>query len=478
MASSLLGQESPKFPHLLSPAQLKEDFTISIQSLEEIHPALYQYIDIEKLKRIEDSILQTQFADSLSAADLHVVLRKYIAYIGCGHTVAMPSTDWYKHQRAHAQFLPFDVFLINDKLFVHHSNPDDTVLTKGVEIISIDGVSSSQLIAEMRAIISSDGLGKQLANYKIAKAFRTYYLFLYGDAAQYQVQYLDKQRQLKTVEIAYCNVLQPDAPAEKKTLYKTLVTGSDATFSISKKDSTLGILDINSFSRKGYKKFYRKMFKEASKRYIQHLVIDLRANGGGYFPNGNRLMAYFMTEPYSMNFERPEGKIQKSSYYKMPFFSKATKAAFNLMPDKDKKDSNRNYSLNYKPRKKYQWQHNTYVLTDGGTFSMGGYVATLMKAHCNATTLGSETGGGEEGSNAILMYNLTLPNSQIRVHIPYYHLAHGVLPRLKGYGVIPAIQTEYTLEDKLKNNDLEMEVIYKLIESQNTRDHERLFNSF
>ncbi|MDZ7849008.1 MAG: S41 family peptidase [Owenweeksia sp.] len=259
--------------------------------------------------------------------------------------------------------------------------------------------------------------------------------------------------------------LAKDASAPDGYSYQPLISGHRASFGISREDSTVGILDIDGFSRQGYKKFYRNVFKIASDRKINHLVIDLRHNGGGYFPNGNRLLSYFMDSSFTMDFERPIGTIRESKYLSLPFFSQVTQWVFNLLPDQNKRDSLRNYAIPYRQIKRHHWKHNTYVLTDGGTFSMASYVATKLKAFCRATVIGTETGGGEEGSNAILMYKLILPHSQNRISIPLYHLNHGVNPELIGHGLIPKIITEGTPITVMEGIDLAMKEFYELIDS-------------
>ncbi len=77
--------------------------------------------------------------------------------------------------------------------------------------------------------------------------------------------------------------------------------------------------------------------------------------------------------------------------------------------------------------------------------------------------IGTETGGGDEGSNAILNYTLTLPNSHIRVIIPYYHFDHDIICDPRGRGVIPDIHTPYSLDDLLNNMDLEMQALDKVL---------------
>ena len=65
-------------------------------------------------------------------------------------------------------------------------------------------------------------------------------------------------------------------------------------------------------------------------------------------------------------------------------------------------------------KKKNHFDGKVIVLTDGATFSMGSLVAAKLKYNRDATIIGIETGGTEEGSNAVLTGQLSLPNSGIR----------------------------------------------------------------
>lgn len=137
---------------------------------------------------------------------------------------------------------------------------------------------------------------------------------------------------------------------------------------------------------------------------------------------------------------------------------------FNLMPDSDKEDPRRNYALKNNPKSKNHFNGDLYILTNGGTFSLGSYVSTYLKHRGDATFIGSETGGGEFGSNAVINYDLTLPESGIRVDIPYYFLDHQI-PKGKnfGQGVQPDHEIKYSIEDTLNNRDKEMEKVYELL---------------
>ncbi|MDZ7849009.1 MAG: hypothetical protein U5L96_21075 [Owenweeksia sp.] len=176
ICGTLWGQK-PGEVRLLGPAQLQEDFEIAVQSLAEVHPALYQYTTQNRLEKLSDSISKNQLSDSLSEAGFHIILRKYISNIGCGHTVALPSRHWYKKQGSSAQLLPFNIDLIGERLFINHTSPGDSLLKPGDEILMINGRSTAHILSKMRAIISGDGRGYRFIDYKIKRSFRTYYLF-------------------------------------------------------------------------------------------------------------------------------------------------------------------------------------------------------------------------------------------------------------------------------------------------------------
>ena len=140
----------------------------------------------------------------------------------------------------------------------------------------------------------------------------------------------------------------------------------------------------------------------------------------------------------------------------MNFYSKLTKSLFNTMPDQVKNNERRDYQIKYKPQKKNAFSGNIYVLINNGSFSLSGYVAAYF--------IGQETAGGEYGSNAVLMYELTLPNTQHVIFLPYYFLDHQVDSITKGRGVIPNFKTSYTISDLINFKDLDIEYVLSKIQ--------------
>lgn len=445
-------------------AQLQADFDLVVESIHEVHPATYQFVSQDDLAKIA-SATRAQLADGMTAETFQVLVRQYLAHIQCGHTTALPSSEWYAYQRDSSKLVPFEVWVKGDKLFIREGWDEESILQRGAELLSIDQRPASQIIAEMESIQERDGHTMTFVTSKVERTFRTYYLFLYGNQETYEVELLNPDGTKKVATVAG-GLQKPRMGSAGANPKKGEISTSTATFYLSEEQTDLAILDINSFSRQGFRQFYDEVFGSIEENNINHLVLDLRNNGGGYFPNGNRLLTYLMEEKIVMKYHRKTNKVPKIEGLKMPIASKMTAVAFDLMPDKDEEDPMRNYELGFKAQKKHSYSGKLYVLTNGGTFSMGSYASTLLGHRTDAILLGQETGGGEAGSNAILSYDLTLPATGIRVIIPRYTLNHDVTVPQEGRGVMPDIEVTYSIAEKMSGIDKEMERVMGLVKGE------------
>jgi len=455
--SSCFGQEDK----VLSTEQAQNDFELAIASLKNVHPSLNAYLSIEHFDNLVDSV-RNELNSNIKESELHIILRKIISQLGCGHTLARPSENWYASLKNPSIF-PLSVYMVDDRIFVKENHQDDTLLIRGMEIVSIEGKTVGDVLDDMRSIQQRDGISKSFVNNKVEQLFRSYYLFLYGMKETYQMEYLDLDGVLKKAVLKGGSSKTKKKKTRVEDQQKDEIETSSARFYVLKDDPERAVLDIDAFQQKKYKKFYKTVFKEIENKGIKNLVLDLRNNGGGYFPNGNRLLKYLVDEEFKMYFNRPKTKITKSKHLKMSFFSKMTRFLFNLMPDKDKKDPKRNYALKVKPKKKNHFEGKIYVLINGASFSLSSYTASMLNKHTDAVFIGEECGGGENGSNAILDYSLTLPESGIRINIPYYYLDHKVTSKEEGRGVKPDHDVQYLLNDRLAENDKEREKVQALL---------------
>ena len=446
----------------LSIEQLKSDFSLLANTLMEVHPGVYHFISADGLNLLSQKFL-SEFTEPLSEEAFHLVIRRFIRVIGCGHITAKPSSKWYEDRLANPYLLPLNVYIIDSSLYVRGTLDRADTILPGWRILSIDGVSSPTLLKELNAIHERDGFNETFERKKIEKSFQTYYLFLAGIKTEFEVEFesLDQDTVRLTLNYAKTRLAQKD-PA---IVFNEKIVAQSNEFGILSMDSTIGLLDLNSFDAKGYKKFYKKGFKLLHEQNVENLVIDLRGNGGGYFPNGNQLLRYLMPGDFSTNFWTTKKKVRRTKYLSMDIGSRITRKLFNLMPDTDKTDPNRNYEIRYRKMKRNHFDGRVIVFTDGATFSMGSYVTSKLKNEANALVIGEETGGGEAGFNAVLSWSLELPTSKIRISIPNYHINLLENPAQIGRGVIPSIPISYSIQDKLSQKDLELEYLVNFLQN-------------
>jgi len=228
----------------------------------------------------------------------------------------------------------------------------------------------------------------------------------------------------------------------------------------------LAIIKLNSFSKGHLQKFFRHSFKKIKKSHAKNLVIDVRNNGGGDINNFVSLSRYIRNNSFRV--ADTSAAIAKnfrpySKYIKADFFEKL--ALFFLT----KKKSDGRYHFGYwenrviKPKQRNHFNGNVYVLTNGLTFSASALFCNSVKSQRNVLLVGEETGGGWYGNSGIMIPDIILPNTRLRVRLPFFRLVQYNHIAKKGTGIPPDILVNPTVKDILSNTDSKMEVVKEMI---------------
>ena len=225
-------------------------------------------------------------------------------------------------------------------------------------------------------------------------------------------------------------------------------------------------MTVSSFSSGNrLKSFFKKNFHLLQAENIKNLVIDLRYNGGGNVALSTKLTQYITDHKFKL----------ADSLYSCRRLSKYERhinnsiAAFFFMNFATHKKSDGNYHFGYfehhyfKPKEKYHYTGNVYVLTGGNSFSASTLFVNALKGQSNVKIVGEETGGGAYGNTAWFIPDAVLPNTRVRFRIPRFRMVMNKNYPKNGRGIVPDIEVKPSQEAIKNGYDAKMEYIKKLI---------------
>jgi hypothetical protein len=446
-----------------SPAQLKKDYTLFRDILEDMHPSLYWYMSKDSmdyyfnqgLAGITDSMTEPQFRTRLSFV---------ISRIGSGHTSGRSSRD-YSHylDTVKGHQFPLVLKFWNDTMVVAvNLNRRDSILRRGVLLDSIDGRSTRQLVDTLFNYFVTDGYN-QTGKYQYLSTglnFGSWYKNVYGYSKNFRIAYRDSAGIMRETTIPLYDqradtvrwfglrsrgggrAPEKRGSRRKRELFLTRNLQLDSS-------GGTAYMMLNTFENGNHLgRFFRQSFKSLDEHHIQNLVIDVRSNGGGDATNSTHLTRYLIDHPFkvadSLYAIRRHGKyskyIEKDLLYRL------------MMTFVSSKRADGKYHFGYferhvfNPLQKHHFGGQIYVLTGGNSFSATSLFAGALKGQKNVTLVGEETGGGYYGNTAWMIPDVTLPETGVRFRLPRFRLVVDRAREKNGHGVEPDVIATPSIE--------------------------------
>ena len=445
--------------------QIRTDFGLFRQALQEAHPGLYRYNTRESM----DSLFlktESQLNKEMTQQEFYQLLLPVVAQIRCGHTKLHPDNNWTDNYFfSQEKLFPYKLFFQEDRAWIMDSYDSSGVVKKGLEVISVNGDPLPGIIGKLLSGFLSDGNNKTFKYLEMSKFFSAYYANLIGVPDTFIIGCRDGDRflELKAAGIDKSQIER----------YERL-SGSNQPYALSFPAESAALLTITSFwmedDRVGFRQFLKQSFAEINARGIEHLVIDVRNNEGGIDKRGSMLLSYLVDQKFRY-YDRLETTTNKkysfAAHARLPRFYGIIRLLVS------KADSGRyvwKHNRNLKTRKpqKQPFKGKVYVLTNGASFSVTAEFAAVTHFLKRATFIGEETGGGYYGNNSGTFVIVTLPNSRLNVGIPmlaYYTAVSGYPYRDRG--VVPDHEVKPTVNDMLSARDVVLEYTLRMIHQKN-----------
>jgi hypothetical protein len=400
----------------------QEDLKTLKASLEKIHPGLYWHITKEQFEKKYDSLYNSINSGKTAYQFLDCVF-VLLANIRCTHTDTNLSEQEAEFEKNNLPHFPFEVIVIDNKLYIKNNYTADNLFEAGTQILSINGRKASDLIQKFIKRSYVDGFNSQGEIHELSSRFEILTEHEFDIPPVYSIEFVSSDGRVIKKQVSavtgsaikdYESKKYPPKPNESIKIMDSLKTA---------------ILTFNTFNDTSYVTFLEQSFKTIKDKNSKNLIIDLRKNPGGYDDFGSRLFAYIALTPFKyydhleMTIDSLNDPVFKSGHF---IDSAAIKEFFNK--NHLKKMANGNYILDKKQHsitadapfspEKNSFKGAVFVLISSQSSSGASEFSALVHFNKRATFIGQETGGGYCGNTSGFEYLLSLPNTKIRVIIP------------------------------------------------------------
>jgi hypothetical protein len=481
--------------------ELRGDFAVLQKVLREVHIGLYRYSS----KAAMDSLFASSYKDinrPMTEVEFFRIINRRVVAIRDEHTFALPSAGYWYTQLGQVKYyghardgklrlFPFFIKIIDHRLFIDNNLSRDLTLTRGTEILKINGVSANQVLNILLPTVHSNGFIEtfryrnleQFSLHQTYNRFIVHYALFIGTPEIFRLKIKRINRQ-KSEDVTVAAITSKEIFNNYWRRYSTindlkkrhenplefdLLNGETAYLRISDLHNYVWLHYNYSHSTE-----FRTMFELIDKEAIKNLIVDLRGNEGGNLGIGIELLKYVLTEPFRL-YEHHE--VNNYKFLGLAKYFSDT-SALKSYPDKlfipqkdgtfrsDPSYESETWSRAMEPVQK-PYRQKLYVLIDGATGSAASILATAIRVNRAETIfVGEEAGGDMEGPISGEGTDIVLPNTKIRVDIPFIRRVVNLnkYKNIPGRGVMPDYHVTPTSEDLINNHDTVLKFTLSLIE--------------
>ncbi|HEX2683771.1 MAG TPA: S41 family peptidase, partial [Ferruginibacter sp.] len=418
-----------------SRGQLDRDYTLLRNILESKHPSLYWYTPKDSMDMYFE-IYQNAIKDSMTEQQYGwKVIAPLLDKIRCGHT-SFGRSKAYNNWAGGKRQPSFPLFLKcwgDTMVITNNLNRRDSVLKRGTVITSINGMRNPELKETMFGYMSEDGYADNVNYIRLSTNFPYYHRNIFGISRTYSVTYIDSTGAERRISVPVFDISADSsrrrdslvvrvAPRKRETRQKRL---QDLRSLAVDTANNTAIITINTFSSGNLRSFYRQTFRYIKKAGIDNVILDIRNNGGGRIRLSTLLTKYVSRTNFKVadtafavtRSLRPYSKYIKQSFINnlgLLFLTRKNKDGLYHFSHWERKV--------YKPKINNHYDGDLYVLINGNTFSAAALFSNAIKGQPGILFVGEETGGGWHGNNGILIPDIVLPNTGLRIRLPLFRL--------------------------------------------------------
>lgn len=451
-------------------AELMEDLAYLKEMLIKGHPGLFWYSSenhfMHALEQIENALHphMTELEFLNQVAKLNQVIK-------CVHTGIRPSAEFDRFWYDSVYLIPINIMHIDSGFIINQNLSELKELSFGTTLISINDVPIAEIVAHLLPFIPADGDNQTRKYNALKRGFYRYYSYYFNATSEiFKIVYENDQG--KPSEIMVEGIKKDLFDKKRKSLEQTQLHGPPVSFEMLEGNLT-AVLKIQTFRNDlmenehiVFNDFITDCFKQLKEHTYEHLIVDLRDNGGGYSEYAAFLYSFLSDTAfeYCKNQIVTSNQLIEGIEYDIPetFKGYPNGVVFENGQYKWPKHS----VLGWREPSEFNFSGKVYFLINGGCSSTTSELASLARSNGIGTFIGEEVGGCRAGNSGGVLGWFELPNTKLSVRIAMVKYEITKRPPLIKRGVIPDFHMHYTADDVIKGKDLEMEYALMKIKEQ------------
>ncbi|MEM7689010.1 MAG: S41 family peptidase [Pseudomonadota bacterium] len=441
---------------VLTPEQVSRDLALAEEAFSRVHPGYTRYASAQDMASAWAAIqMQADANSGMPLGDFYLAVNGALTTIRCDHTKAELPRSIRAQRKGQPLYLPLRWEWIEGRALIDTAAPG-TDVQRGDEIMMIDGRDIAEVVQTVSQYIPVDGYTEWSRRSGISQSLEfmgggvDHFGALLWDVpatAQLAVRSADgEQREVAMERVSFSDWSKlgrkSEANFKDAVTYKTIGDG-------------VGYLSVDTFVNYRDpvkpKTVFQPLFKQMRDQGVQSLILDLRLNGGGSSDAQYELLANLIDQPYKPLKEMRAKTLDLDGI--RPYLWTWDSRALDPNPLRFSQNDDGTYTLRrlvssdlktVKPAK-YAFEGKLIVLTSDTNSSGSTNMSAWLKELDRAVLVGERTGGSAEGVTAGLQFTLTLPESGVRLRLPFFLLRNNVADFEKGMGMTPDIAAPMTV---------------------------------
>src|SRR5256885_882048 len=272
--------QSSNFPKI-EPKLLEKDFQIARTALEEGHSGIYRYTPKVELDAAFDAAAR-KLDRPMDSLEFYRILAPAVARIKCGHTGVLPPQDLLRATDLSIPLFPFDVEVLDGKVYVAREYLPDEQKLAGLEILHINQMGIDPILSTMLAATPGDADSQTVRPWRIAHqeffAFPRMLYSLLGIEAPFQIDFRDPTSSKRTT-LKLNGVTGPDRGTIAKNRYpQDKKPNGNASLKFLE-DGKIAVLTVREFSGMAESKplgeYFDDTFRQIHEQGSESLIIDV-----------------------------------------------------------------------------------------------------------------------------------------------------------------------------------------------------------